>query len=63
MASTMTFYGVIVYESERSKGEFKAFCRTKKLAARELLKYRDYDKDKPPKPDDRHIKQLELIVE
>ena len=63
VVSTMTFYGVVVYDDERSTGEFKAYCRTKKLAERELKKYIDYFESKPPKPDDRHIKKLELIVE
>lgn len=62
MAKTKNFYAVFVYDDERG-GEIKAYCRTKEIAKRELKKYRDYFQDKPPKPDDRHIIKLEMIVE
>ena len=63
MGRTKTFYAVIVYEDERGGGTVKAYCRTKEIAKRELKKYRDFFQSKPPEPDDRHIKKLEMIVE
>ena len=62
MAKTKTFYAVFVHDDERG-GEIKAYCRTKEIAKRELKKYRDFYQSKPPKPDDRHIIKLEMIVE
>ena len=59
---TKTFYAVTVY-TELGKPEIKAYCRTKEIAKRELKKYTDEWYSKPPKPDDKHILKLELIVE
>ena len=59
---TKTFYAVAVY-SELGKPEIKAYCRTKEIAERELKKYTDEWYSKPPKPDDKHILKLEMIVE
>lgn len=56
------FYAIWTTDDERS-GSFKAFCRTKKIAKRELKKYRDWYCDKPPKPDETHIVKLEMVVE
>lgn len=62
MAKVKTFYAVFVYDDECG-GEIKAYCRTKEIAKRELKNYRDFFQDKPPKPDDKHIIKLEMIVE
>jgi len=62
MAKTKTFYAVAVY-SELGKPEIKAYCRTKEIAKRELKKYTDEWCSKPPKPDDKHILKLEMIIE
>lgn len=62
MAKTKTFYAVFVHDDERG-GEVKAYCSTKEIAKRELKKYRDFYQSKPPKPDDKHIIKLEMIVE
>ena len=62
MAKTKTFYAVFVYDDGYG-GEIKSYCRTKEIAKRELKKYRDFYQDKPPKPDERHIIKLEMIVE
>lgn len=62
MAKTKTFYAVFIYDDEIS-GEIKAYCRTKKIAKRELKKYCDFYQSKPPKPDNKHIIKLEMIVE
>ncbi len=62
MAKKMTFYGVVVYDDERG-GNIKAYCRTKEIAERELNNYRDFYQSNPPKPDDKHIIELEMIVE
>jgi hypothetical protein len=59
---TKTFYAVAVY-SELGKPEIKAYCRTKEIAKRELKKYTDEWYSKAPKPDDKHILKLEMIVE
>lgn len=59
---TKTFYAVAVY-SELGQPEIKAYCRTKEIAKRELKKYTDEWYSKPPKPDDKHILKLEMIVE
>ena len=57
-----TFYAVVVY-SELGQPEIKAYCRTKEIAKRELKKYADEWYSKPPKPDDKHILKLEMIIE
>ena len=62
MAKTKTFYAVVVYDDERG-GEIKAYCRTKEIAKSELKKYRDFYQTTPPKPDDKHIIKLEMIIE
>ena len=62
MVKTKTFYAVFVYDNECG-GEIKSYCRPKEIAKRELKKYTDFYQDKPPKPDDRHIIKLEMIVE
>ena len=62
MAKSKFFYAVAVY-SELGQSEIKAYCRTKKIAERELKKYTDEWNSKPPKPDDKHILKLEMIVE
>ena len=61
MARTKTFYGIWTTDDELS-GSFKAFCATKRLATKELKKYRDWFSDKPPKPDEKHIRKLEMII-
>ena len=62
MAKTQTFYAVFVHDDECG-GEIKAHCRKKKKKKRELKKYRDFYQTKPPKPDEKHIIKLEMIVE
>lgn len=62
MAKTKTFYAVFIYDDEMG-GEIKAYCETPEIAKRELKKYRDFYQSKPPKPDDKHIIKLEMIVE
>ena len=62
MAKTKVFWGVYVYEDEYAP-ELKVYCRTKEIAKRELKKYKDFYQTKPPKPDDIHIRKLEMIVE
>ncbi len=62
MAKIKPFYAIFVYDDERG-GEIKAYCRTKKIAKRELKKYKDFYQSKPPKPDEKHIIKLEMIVE
>ncbi len=59
---TKVFYAVVVY-SELGQPEIKAYCRTKEIAKRELKKYTDEWQSKSPKPDDKHIWKLEMIVE
>ncbi len=61
MAKTKTFYGIWTTDDEVS-GSFKAYCATKKIAIRELRKYRDWFCSKPPKPDEWHIRKLEMII-
>ena len=61
MAQRSTFYGIWTADSE-STGSIKAYCRTKKIAIRELKKYRDFGSSKPPKPDAIHIHKLNMIV-
>ena len=62
MSKTKTFYGIYTTDDERS-GSIKAYCRTKKIAIQELKKYRDWWCNKPPKPDDFHIRKLQMIIE
>lgn len=62
MAKTKKFYAVFVHDDERG-GEIKAYCMTEEIAKRELNKYRDFYQSKPPKPDEKHIIELEMIVE
>ena len=62
MAKTKTFYAVMVFENEWG-GEIKANCETRELAEQELKKYRDFYQSDSPKPDDKHILKLEMIVE
>ena len=62
MAKSKSFYAVVVY-SELGKPEIKAYCRTKEIAKRELKKYTDEWHSEPPKPDDKHILKLEMILE
>jgi len=59
---TKTFYGIWTTDDELH-GSIKVYCRTKEIAKRELKNYRDWFCDKPPKPDDRHIKKFEMILE
>ena len=61
MAKTKTFYGIWTTDNEVS-GSFKAYCATKKIAIKELRKHRDWFCSKPPKPDERHIRKLEMII-
>ena len=61
MAKTKTFYGIWTTDDEVS-GSFKANSATKKIAIRELRKYRDWFCSKPPKPDEWHIRKLEMII-
>ena len=63
MAKVKFFWAIKIYDDERSTGEIKAYCRTKAIARRELKNYRDYFQSKPPKPDDKHIVKLPMIVE
>lgn len=63
MAKTKTFYAVYVRDDSIPSGKLKAYCRTKEIAKRELKKYTDDWSSKPPKPDDFHIRKLEMIVE
>lgn len=56
MAKTKTFYAVVIHDDEKS-GAIKAYCKTKKIAERELQKYCDFYQSK------RHIIELEMIVE
>lgn len=63
MPKTKTFYAIVIYDDERGGGEIKEYCQTKKIAERELKKYRDYFQEKPPKPDERHIKKLQMTIE
>lgn len=61
MAKTITFFGVYTTDDERT-GSIKAYCATRELAEKELKKYRDFYHTNPPKPDERHIIPLEMIV-
>ena len=63
MPKTKYFYAIVIYDEECGGGEIKEYCRTKEIAKRELKKYRDFFQSKPPKPDDRHIRKLEMIIE
>ena len=63
MPKTKTFYAIVIYDDERSTGEIKEHCRTKEIAKRELKKYRDYFQEKPPRPDDKHIRKLQMTIE
>ena len=62
MAKTRVFYAVVVY-SEMGQPSVVAYCRTKAIAERELKKHTDEWHSKPPKPDDKHIKRLEMLLE
>jgi len=61
ITSIKTFYAVTVY-SELGQPKIKAYCRTREIAERELEKYADEWHSSPPKPDDKHIKKLEMII-
>ena len=61
-SKTKVFYGIWTTDDEMH-GSIKAYCRTKEIAKRELKKHCDWYCSKPPKPDDRHIIKLEMIVD
>ncbi len=63
MAKIKYFYAIKIFDDERGGGEIKAYCRTKEIAKRELKNYRDFFQSKPPKPDDKHIIKLPMIIE
>lgn len=60
---TITIYGVSTTDNAEGSRSFKAFCSTPEIAARELEKYKDWGVFYPPKPDNVHIKPIELITE
>ena len=60
---TEKFYGVYIRDDSIPGGKLIAYCRTKQIATRELKKYHDDWDSKPPKPDDYHIREFEMIVE
>ena len=59
---TVTIYGIYTIDDELH-GSIKAYCSTEDIAKRELNNYCDWFCDKPPKPDDRHIKRFEMLIE
>ena len=64
MPKTKTFYAIVIYDDGYfTTGEIKEYCLTKEIAKRELKKYRDFFSSTSPKPDERHIIKLEMIVE
>ena len=63
MQKAKYFYAIVIYDEECGDGQIKEYCRAKEIAKRELKKYRDFYQSKPPKPDDKHIRKLEMVVE
>jgi hypothetical protein len=59
--NTVEFFGVWTTDDEMT-GSIKTFCKTREIAGRELLKYRDFFSSEPPKPDDKHIRKFIMIV-
>ena len=58
------FYAIVIYdEGSYAPGQIKEYCLTREIAERELKKYRDFFCSDPPKPDERHIRELEMTVE
>ena len=61
-SKTKIFYAIWTTDDEMH-GSIKAYCRTKRIAKRELKNHYDFFCSKPPKPDDYHIRKLEMIIE
>ena len=56
----MKVYAIWTTDDEFS-GSIKLYCVTRKLAIKHLKDYRDWYCNKSPKPDNKHILEIDII--
>lgn len=60
---TKTIWAIKLVVSSMGWMEIADYFETRELAVQALPNYRDFYHTEPPKPDDRHIVPIEMVVE